>query len=435
MDKTVSHALRFAERRAKAIPISLSQHLDIMIAHAENAEYRDDNGKRYIDFGAGIAVANTGHRHPDVVEAVRQQLDRFAHVSFQTTPYEGYLALCERLNALVPGDFVKKTFLVNTGAEANENAIKIARAATGRSAFVAFSGAFHGRTLMTMSLTGKTVPYKAGFGPLVPEVYHVPFPTPYRGVTEADSLNALNTLFSAQVDPQRVAGIIIEPVQGEGGFNPASPAFMQQLRTLSDQHGIVLIADEIQTGFARTGRMFAMEHMGAVADIVTMAKGLGGGLPIAALTGRADLLDKVPVGGLGSTFAGNPLSCAAALAVINILQREHLAERAIELGASLMQRFHRWAADARLACVGDVRGLGAMVAVEFVQDVASRQPWPALVQAITRHAARRGLVLLTCGVYGNVIRVLVPLTIPFDQLQEGLDIFEVAISEALDELR
>ena len=232
-----------------------------MIDRAENAEYWDEAGKRYIDFGAGIAVANTGHRHPKVVAQVKSQLDRYTHVSFQTTPYEGYLALCERLNTLTPGDFPKKTFLVNTGAEANENAIKVARAATGRSAFVAFSGAFHGRTLMTMSLTGKTVPYKAGFGPLVPDVYHVPFPTPYRGITEADSLRALDTLFKSEVDPGRVAGIIIEPVQGEGGFNPASASLMRSLRQLCDTHGILLIADEIQTGFCRTGRTVSYTHL------------------------------------------------------------------------------------------------------------------------------------------------------------------------------
>ncbi|MFQ1061435.1 4-aminobutyrate--2-oxoglutarate transaminase [Bordetella trematum] len=431
----MSQASNFGERRALAIPASLTQHLHMMIDRAENAEYWDEAGKRYIDFGAGIAVANTGHRHPDVVAAVKQQLDRFTHVSFQTTPYEGYLALCERLNVLVPGDFAKKSFLVNTGAEANENAVKIARAATGRSAFVAFSGAFHGRTLMAMSLTGKTVPYKAGFGPLVPEVYHVPFPTPYRGVSEADSLSALESLFRAEVDPGRVAGIIVEPVQGEGGFNPASPALMKQLRALCDQHGILLIADEIQTGFARTGRMFAMEHMGVAADIVTLAKGLGGGLPIAAVTGRAEVLDKVPVGGLGSTFAGNPLSCAAALAVIEVLQREKLADRAAEVGARVTQRFRRWVDDTRLGCVGDVRGLGAMVAAEFVHDTQSRKPWPELVKAVTRHAARRGLVLLTCGVHGNVIRVLAPLTIPFEQLEEGLDIFEASLQDALAEMR
>ena len=308
----------FTERRKAAIPAGLAQHLDMMIDRAENAEYWDEAGKRYIDFGAGIAVANTGHRHPKVVAQVKSQLDRYTHVSFQTTPYEGYLALCERLNTLTPGDFPKKTFLVNTGAEANENAIKVARAATGRSAFVAFSGAFHGRTLMTMSLTGKTVPYKAGFGPLVPDVYHVPFPTPYRGITEADSLRALDTLFKSEVDPGRVAGIIIEPVQGEGGFNPASASLMRSLRQLCDTHGILLIADEIQTGFCRTGRMFAMEHMGVAPDIITMAKGLGGGFPIAAITGRASVMDKIPAGGLGSTFAGNPLSCAAALAVIDL---------------------------------------------------------------------------------------------------------------------
>lgn len=424
----------FTQRRQAAIPAGLAQHLDMMIDRAENAEFWDEAGKRYIDFGAGIAVANTGHRHPAVIAKVREQLDRYTHLSFQTTPYEGYLALCEALNVLAPGDFPKKTFLVNTGAEANENAIKVARAATGRSAFVAFSGAFHGRTLMTMSLTGKTVPYKAGFGPLMPDVFHVPFPSPYRGVSEADSLRALDALFKSEVDPGRVAGIIVEPVQGEGGFNPASPAFLRSLRQLCDTHGILLIADEIQTGFCRTGRMFAMEHMGVAPDLVTMAKGLGGGFPIAAITGRASIMDKVPAGGLGSTFAGNPMSCAAALAVIETLHAERLAERAVQVGDRLMDRFKRWADPQGLPCVGDVRGLGAMVAVEFVRDRGTREPWPELVKAVTRHAADRGLILLTCGVYGNVIRVLAPLTIPFEQLAEGLDIFEAALQAAREEL-
>jgi len=288
---------------------------------------------------------------------------------------------------------------------------------------------------MTMSLTGKTVPYKAGFGPLVPDVYHVPFPTPYRGITEADSLRALDTLFKSEVDPGRVAGIIIEPVQGEGGFNPASASLMRSLRQLCDTHGILLIADEIQTGFCRTGRMFAMEHMGVAPDIITMAKGLGGGFPIAAITGRASVMDKIPAGGLGSTFAGNPLSCAAALAVIDILAEESLAERAIQVGERVTRRFKAWSDDDRLPCVGDVRGLGAMVAVEFVKDRESREPWPELVKALTRSAADRGLILLTCGVYGNVVRVLAPLTIPFAQLEEGLDIFEAALQEALAESR
>ncbi|MBB1593800.1 4-aminobutyrate--2-oxoglutarate transaminase [Achromobacter sp. UMC46] len=425
----------FNERRKAAIPAGLAQHLDMMIDRAENAEYWDEAGKRYIDFGAGIAVANTGHRHPKVIARVKLQLDRYTHLSFQTTPYEGYLALCERLNALAPGDFPKKTFLVNTGAEANENAIKVARAATGRSAFVAFSGAFHGRTLMTMSLTGKTVPYKAGFGPLVPDVYHVPFPTPYRGITEADSLRALDTLFKSEVDPSRVAGIIIEPVQGEGGFNPASASLMKSLRQLCDTHGILLIADEIQTGFCRTGRMFAMDHLGVAPDIITMAKGLGGGFPIAAITGRASVMDKIPAGGLGSTFAGNPLSCAAALAVIDVLAEEKLAERAVQVGERVMRRFKAWSDDERFGCVGNVRGLGAMVAVEFVKDRETREPWPEVVKTLTRVAADRGLILLTCGVYGNVVRVLAPLTIPFDQLEEGLDIFEAALHASLAELQ
>ncbi len=415
-------------RRAAAIPDALSKHLDVYIERAENAELWDVEGRRYVDFAAGIAVANTGHRHPKVQAAVKAALDKIVHTSFQITGYEDYVALCEKLNAITPGDFAKKSFLVTTGAEANENAVKIARAATGRSAFVAFSGAFHGRTLMTMSLTGKTVPYKAGFGPLVNDVFHLPFPIPFHGVSEQDSLDALTRLFASEVDPSRVAGIFIEPVQGEGGFYPAPASFLVKLRQICDKHGILLIADEIQTGFARTGRLFAMEHAGVAADIVTMAKGLGGGFPIAAVTARASVMEKIPAAGLGGTYAGNPLSCAAALAVLEVIEEESLADRAIQVGHRLRTAFESWAEPS----IGEVRGLGAMVAIEFVK--ADGAPWPELVRTLTRTAAKNGLVLLSCGVYGNVVRILAPLTIPMPVLDEGIAILKKSLVQSLAEL-
>ncbi|MDH1270776.1 4-aminobutyrate--2-oxoglutarate transaminase [Rhizobium pusense] len=423
-----------AARRTAAIPSGLSKYLDVYIERAENAELWDVEGRRYIDFAAGIAVNNTGHRHPKIIGRVREQLEKVTHTSFQTTPYIDYVAVCEKLNTIVPGDFEKKTFLVSTGAEAVENAAKIARAATGRSAFVAFSGAFHGRTLMAMTLTGKTTPYKAGFGPLVPDVFHLPFPIAYHGVSEEESLAALERLFRSEVDPTRVAGIFVEPVQGEGGFYPAPATFLQALRKICDTHGILLIADEIQTGFARTGKMFAMQHAGVAADIVTMAKGLGGGFPIGAITGRADIMDKIPAGGVGSTFAGNPLSCAAALAVLEVIEDEKLIDRAAAVGNRLKSTFEEWQNGNAFACIGEVRGLGAMVAIELVRDRTTREPWPELVKAVTHAAAKNGLLLLSCGTYGNVIRVLAPLTIPFEHLDEGLAIFKDTLLATVREM-
>ncbi|WP_119273329.1 4-aminobutyrate--2-oxoglutarate transaminase [Taklimakanibacter deserti] len=424
-----------AERRSAAIPAGLAKHSDIYIERAENAELWDVEGRRYVDFAAGIAVTNTGHRHPAVVERVKRQLDQFTHTSFQTTPYEDYVSLCERLNALVPGDVPKKTFLVTTGAEAIENAAKIARAVTGRSALIAFSGAFHGRTLLAMTLTGKTVPYKAGFGPLVGDIYHVPFPIAFHGVSVADSLEALQQVFRVQADPSRVGAIFIEPVQGEGGFYPAPVPFLKALRRICDEHGILLIADEIQTGFGRTGKMFAMEHSGVNADIVTMAKGLGGGFPIAAITGRADLMDKIPAGGVGSTFAGNPLACAAAHAVLDVIEKEKLVERAQEIGKRIKARLEPWANGNEFPTIGEVRGLGAMVAIEFVTDRATRAPAADLAKAVTKIALDSGLLVLNCGIRGNGVRLLPPLTIPFDLLDEGLDRLEAAIRQAQGEAR
>lgn len=409
-------------RRLAAVPRGVSTMLPVFAARAENAELWDVEGKRYIDFASGIAVVATGHRHPKVIAAVQAQLDAFTHVCVQVTPYESYIALAERLNALAPIPAPCKTIFLTTGAEAVENAVKIARAATGRPGIIAFAGAFHGRTMMTMALTGKVAPYKTGFAPLPGDVYHVPFPDAYHGVTAEQSLAALRALFKADIDPDRVAAIIIEPVQGEGGFNAAPFDFLRALREICDEHGILLIADEIQTGFGRTGTLFAIEHAGVAPDLITVAKSLGGGFPIAGVIGRADIMDKPVPGGLGGTYAGSPLACAAALAVLDIIAEEKLAERALVLGARITGRLHALAATNRFTCIGDVRALGAMAAMELVTDRTTREPAPDLARRLVHEAAAQGLVLLSCGVYGNVIRFLPPLTASDAIIDEGLDI-------------
>lgn len=419
------------DRRDQAIPRGISAMLPVYVDRAENSEVWDVEGRRFIDFGGGIAVLNTGHRHPKVTEAVKAQLDRFTHTCAMVTPYESFVALAERLNKLVPGDTPKKTAFFTTGAEAVENAVKIARAHTGRPAVVAFSGAFHGRTLLGMALTGKVVPYKVGFGPFPAEIYHVPFPATYRGVTADDSLRALDLLFKSDVDPARVAAIIIEPVQGEGGFNVAPPEFLQALRELCTRHGIVFIVDEIQTGFARTGKMFAVEHAGVEPDLITMAKSLAGGFPLSAVTGNASMMDAPVAGGLGGTYAGNPLATEAALAVIDVIEEEGLLARAEAVGDRISGRFRKMAQSNRFPCIGDVRGLGAMVAMELVKDRASAEPAPELTKALVMKAAEKGLILLSCGTYGNVIRVLVPLTASDALIDEGLDIIESALEELI----
>lgn len=419
------------DRRDQAIPRGISAMLPVYVDRAENSEVWDVEGRRFIDFGGGIAVLNTGHRHPKVTEAVKAQLERFTHTCAMVTPYESFVALAERLNKLAPGDTPKKTAFFTTGAEAVENAVKIARAHTGRPAVVAFSGAFHGRTLLGMALTGKVVPYKVGFGPFPAEIYHVPFPAAYRGVTADDSLRALDLLFKSDVDPARVAAIIIEPVQGEGGFNIAPPEFLQALRELCTRHGIVFIVDEIQTGFARTGKMFAVEHAGVEPDLITMAKSLAGGFPLSAVTGNASMMDAPVAGGLGGTYAGNPLATEAALAVIDVIEEEGLLARAEAVGDRISGRFRKMAQSNRFPCIGDVRGLGAMVAMELVKDRASAEPAPELTKALVMKAAEKGLILLSCGTYGNVIRVLVPLTASDALIDEGLDIIESALEELI----
>lgn len=412
-------------RRAAALARGVGVQTQNFAVSAENATVIDADGRELIDFAAGIAVVNTGHRHPKVIAAVKAQLDAFTHTCHQVLPYEPYVRLAERLNDKVPGDFAKKSIFVTTGAESVENAIKIARAHTGRNAVIAFGGGFHGRTFMTMSLTGKVAPYKAGFGAMMPDVFHVPFPNALHGITTEDSFAAMESLFKTDLDPARLAAVIFEPVQGEGGFYPAPHDFVKRLRAFCDAHGIVMIADEVQTGFARTGTLFAMDAYGVAADITTMAKGLGGGLPIAAVTGRAEIMDAANPGGLGGTYGGNPLGIAAGNAVLDVIEEEDLCARANELGSRLKQRLE--AMRATMPEIAEIRGPGFMVAVELMSE---GKPDPALTQRIRVEALNRGLLLLTCGVYGNVIRFLAPITIPDDQMARALDILEEAMAAA-----
>jgi len=415
------------DRRSAAVPRGVSFAHPLFVDRAENALLWDVEGRRYIDFAGGIAVLNTGHRHPKVVAAVREQLDRVTHTCFQVVGYESYVELAERLNQLVPGPGPKKTLLMTTGAEAVENAIKIARAYTKRSAVIAFSGGFHGRTLLALALTGKVAPYKAGFGPMPPEVYHVPFPNALHGVSVDDSLHALEQVFKCDVEAERVAAIIIEPVQGEGGFYVAPQDFMRRLRELCDRHGIVLIADEIQSGAGRTGKLFAMEHYGVAGDLTTIAKSIAGGFPVSAVTGRADIMDACPPGGLGGTYAGNPLACAAACAVLDVVEQEGILERARKLGGRMSTRLQALAE--RHPAIAEVRALGAMIAFELCKDGDPHRPDADLTRALTTRARELGLILLSCGVYANVIRILVPITAEDAVVDEGLDIIERALGE------
>ncbi|PHS19295.1 MAG: 4-aminobutyrate--2-oxoglutarate transaminase [Blastopirellula sp.] len=413
-----------SKRRDTAISRGVGMQTQVYVERALNSEVWDVEGKRYIDFAAGIAVVNTGHCHPKVMNAVQNQIAKFTHTCHQVLPYENYIRLAERLNEKVPGDFAKKTVFVTTGAEAVENAIKIARVATARPAVIAFGGGFHGRTFMGMSLTGKVQPYKKGFGAMMPDVYHVPFPVELHGTTVDEALAALTKLFKADLDPERVAAIIIEPVQGEGGFYPAPAKLMHGLRALCDEHCIVLIADEVQTGFARTGNLFAMENYDVSADITTMAKGLAGGLPLAAVTGRADLMDAAQPGGLGGTYGGNPLGIAAANAVLDVIEEENLCARANELGSRLKQRLE--SIRESTPEIVDVRGPGFMIAAEL-NTADGSAPNPEMANAIRAEALSRGLVLLTCGVYGNVIRFLAPITVQDEIFAEAMDILEASI--------
>ncbi len=410
------------ERKLAAFARGQGNIAPVYIERAQNAELWDVEGKRYIDFGTGIAVCNTGHSHPKVVAAVKKQLDRFSHTCVMVTPYDSAVRLAEKLNALAPGDSAKKTIFVTTGAEAVENTIKIARAHTGRRGVIAFNGGFHGRTLLAMGLTGKITPYKNLFGPFPGEVYHAPFPVPYHGVSVEHSLEALETLFKVDIAPTDVAAIIVEPVQGEGGFYPAPDEFLQALRRICDEHGIALVADEIQSGFGRTGRFFATEYAGIEPDLVTMAKGVAGGFPLAAVVGKAEIMDAPLPGGLGGTYAGSPIGCAAALAVIDVIEEENLVARANDVGARARGRLEILRQQ-HPDVIGEIRAeRGAMIAIELVRNGDAAQPDAELTKALVSSAYDHGLVLLSCGVNGNVIRLLPALTIEDELLDEGLDI-------------
>ena len=416
-------------RRAAALPRGVAQAHGVFAVRAENAEIWDVEGRRWIDFCAGIAVVNTGHCHPHVMAAARAQLNQFTHTCFQVVAYESYVELAERLNKLAPGATPKKTFFMNTGAEAVENAIKVARAYTGRSGVIAFNGAFHGRTMFSLALTGKVDPYKKGFGPFPAEVYHAPFPDPLHGVSIDDAFHGLELIFKNDIEATRVAAIIVEPVQGEGGYIPAPAEFLQRLRALCDQHGIVLIVDEIQTGAARCGKFFAVEHAGIEPDVITMAKGLGGGMTLSAVIGKAAIMDAAVPGGLGSTYAGHPVAVAASLAVLEVIEKEKLADRAAMLGEKCRSRLN--ALRARFSCITDVRGLGAMTAVEFSHSGDPKKPAGDIAAALKAEAAKRGLLLLNCGSYGNVLRLMLPLTIPESVLDEGMEILEASLTAAV----
>jgi 4-aminobutyrate aminotransferase len=409
-------------RRELATPRGVATAAPFFVEQALNAELWDAEGRRYIDFAGGIAVLNTGHRHPRVVAALQAQLELFTHTAYQVASFESYVHLAERLNARAPISGGVKSVLFSTGAEALENAVKIARFATGRSALICFSGAFHGRSFMTMAMTGKVVPYKAGFGPLPADVFHVPFPTALHGVSVQHSVDAIGRLFKSDVEPRRVAAIVIEPVQGEGGFYPAPKELLQALRALCDEHGIVLIADEVQSGFGRTGHFFAMHEHGVEPDLIACAKSMAAGLPLSAVIGRAAIMDAPPPGGLGGTYAGNPLAVAAAHAVLDIIDSEHLIERANVLGERLRARLQ--AARSKTPALAEVRGPGAMVAAEFMHGAA---PDAELTRAIQARALARGLLLLSCGMYGNVLRFLFPLTIQDEVFEEGVAILEAAL--------
>ena len=420
-------------RREAAVPRGVASAAPIYAKHAENAEMWDVEGNRYIDFCGGIGVLNTGHRHPSVIAAAKAQEDHYTHTSFQVVPYAPYIDLAERLNALAPGDAPKKTLLVTTGAEAVENAVKIARAATGRPGVSAFTGGYHGRTLLTLGMTGKVSPYKKGVGPFPADVFRAPFPSTRDGITVEDAITGLKNLFLTDAEPSRIACMIIEPVLGEGGYTPVPFEMLQQLRAICDEHGILLIADEVQAGFGRTGTWFAVEHSGVVPDLITVAKSMAGGYPLAGVIGRADIMDAMEPGGLGGTYGGNPVACAAALAAIDAIENEGLLARSTAMGEMIKARFAEIGARSAPFRFWDIRGLGAMVAVEFVTDFDSATPDAAFTKRVIANALKRGLLLLSCGMHGNALRVMVPLTASDAIVEEGMAIFEAAVVEAVAE--
>ena len=414
------------QRRVDAVARGVGNATQLFAVKALNAEIWDADGRRYIDFAGGIGVMNTGHRHPKVMARIQQQLEAVVHSCFQVMPYEPYIELAEQLNKRAPIDGKAKSLFVTTGAEAVENAIKIARAYTKRPGVIAFGGGYHGRTLLTLGLTGKVAPYKLGFGPFPADIFHARFPHAYHGVSVADSLQDIANLFKYDIEASRVAAIIIEPVQGEGGFIPTPPELMRALRAICDEHGILLIADEVQSGFARTGRLYAMEHYDVKADLITTAKSLAGGMPLSGVIGRAEVIDAPAAGGLGGTYGGNPVACAAALGVLEVIDSENILERSTLLGEKLAAFIGNLAKDAALG-IGEVRHLGAMFAFELITPGSENTPDADAAKALTVKAAELGLILLSCGVYANSIRVLVPITVEDEILDEALVMLEKAL--------
>jgi 4-aminobutyrate aminotransferase / (S)-3-amino-2-methylpropionate transaminase / 5-aminovalerate transaminase len=420
-------------RREAAVPRGPYHATPIFAAKAEGAVIEDVDGNRYIDFAGGIGCLNMGHRAPRVVSAVREQLEKHLHLCFSVTPYESYIALAEKLNALAPGKFAKKTFIINTGAEAVENAIKIARAYTKRPAVVCFEDAFHGRTFLAMSLTSKTNPYKVGFAPFPGDIYRIPYAYPYRsesGSTAESFAHHLEEAFKRVVDPASVAAVIAEPVLGEGGFVVPPRDYFRILHEICRKHGIVFIADEVQTGIARTGKWFASEHFGIEPDLITTAKSLGGGLPIAAVTGRAEIMDAPITGGLGSTFAGNPLSCVAALAAIETIEEDGLLARSTALGKRFEGRARGW--QRKWPLIGEVRGLGGMCAIELVRNPQTREPADTETKELAHYCYEHGVITITAGTYNNIMRILVPLAITDEQFDEALNVLEAGIASVAE---
>ena len=426
MSATRTTEAELSELRAKYVPRGITSAHPVAVDRAKGAELWDVSGKRYIDFAGGIGVMNVGHAHPRVMKAVHEQLDRATHTSFQVVHYESYLRLAERLCEVTPIDGPKKAIFFSTGAEAIENAVKIARAATGRQAVISFRGGFHGRTLLALSLTGSVQPYKQDFGPYAAEVYQTPFPYVYRGWNTEAAMADLDNLLESEVGPKRVAAIVIEPVLGEGGFVPAPLDFMRRLRELCDRHGILFIADEIQTGFGRTGKFFAIEHSGVQPDLMTVAKSLAAGFPLSAVVGKADIMDAPGPGGLGGTYGGNPVACAAGLAVMVIMRDEKLPERSARIGSVVEERMQSWARDHEV--IGDVRAVGAMAGMELVRDRKTKEPADKETANMLATAREKGLIILRCGVHHNVIRTLMPLTISDEHLEEGLDILGASLN-------
>ncbi|MEK4711068.1 4-aminobutyrate--2-oxoglutarate transaminase [Bacillus sp. FSL R10-2780] len=433
-DITTTKSSILHERRKNAVPEGPYNITELYVQSAKGAIITDIDGNELIDFAGGIGMQNVGHCHPKVVKAIQDQVESSIHSCFHVAPYESYIALAERLNELTPGDFKKKTMFANSGAEAVENAVKIARKATGRSAIVSFERAYHGRTLLTMSLTSKVKPYKHGFGPFVSEVYKLPYPYYYRaeeGMTpeevDAQILAYFERFMLEEVASDNIAAIILEPLQGEGGFIVPTTTFMQGVRNICDKYGIIMIADEIQTGFARTGSLFAMDHFGVAPDLMTFSKSIAAGMPLSAITGRADLMDAPGPGQLGGTFSGSPAACTAALAVLDVIEEENLVNRAVEIGERMMEVFNSWKDKYEL--IGDVRGLGAMTAIELVKDKETKEPAAEEVKAIMKETHSKGVITISAGIYSNVLRFLPPLVITDEQLEEGLTILEAAIAK------